>query len=249
MYRECVNTPHLNDALPLTLHPANHSLHTTYKTRCLYGLKHPDPLSPGACHKPARGAFSKYCSDECGVKYMQTRIDAWSKKGGKRDNLWESVKHAERREGVVTCSPDGLKNITQSNGVLSLAGVRKSKAGREASRLTVLLDKIVKLREEIKLGMEVVLWRERLLGLASERAGQVGLCGWDQRLCFGDEEWADFGAEVLDSYEDVKADPESPEDQMQVDGAGEGDGEWWCPGRTACERHAGYVATIVVAFN
>jgi COMPASS component SPP1 len=59
------------------------------------------PQSPDACHKPARGAFSKYCSDECGVQYMHMRISLWVENGGNRDRLWETVKNAERREGVV----------------------------------------------------------------------------------------------------------------------------------------------------
>lgn len=217
------------------------SLRTTYKQRCLFGLKHPDPSSPEACHKPARGAFSKYCSDECGVNYMQTRIDAWAKKGGKKDMLWETVKNAEKREGVVICAedPDARMEVDgecRKDGVKS----KKGKAEREIERLSTLLDQVVKLREEIKRGMEVVVWRERLLELASERAENVGQCGWDQRLCFGDEEWADFGAGVLESYEEGKASEEVGEegDDMQVDG-GEGDGEWWCPGKKMCNRHAG----------
>ncbi|KAF8898695.1 hypothetical protein BD779DRAFT_1464807 [Infundibulicybe gibba] len=167
------------------------------------------PIVAPACHRPARGAFSKYCSEECGVKYMHSRIEAWEKKGGDRSRLWDKVKGAEKREGVV-----------------------KSKTAREIERLKVLLEQVVVLREEIKKGMEVVLWRERLLELASERAEHLGSCGWDQRLCFGDEEWVDFGTDVLDSYEDVKASG----DEMEVDG----EGEWWCPGNKQCDRHTGW---------
>jgi len=56
----------------------------------------------------------------------------------------------------------------------------------------------------------------------------LGQCGWDQRLCFGDAEWADFGAGVLESYDG---------EVMQVDGE---EAEWWCPGKKQCERHAGW---------
>lgn len=208
-------------------------LRTTYKQRCLYGLKHADPESPKACHKPARGAFSKYCSDECGVKYMQTRIDVWAKKGGKKDRLWESVKNAEKREGVVVLADDAAKMEVDGDDECKKP---KGKVEREVERLNILLDQVVKLREEVKKGMEVVVWREKLLELATERAEQVGQCGWDQRLCFGDEEWSDFGAGVLESYEEVKG-----EGDMQVDGAAEEDGEWWCPGKSLCDRHNGCV--------
>jgi len=91
------------------------------------------------------------------------------------------------------------------------------------------------LREEIKKGMEVVVWREQLLQLASERADNVGLCGWDQRLCFDDEEWAEIGAGVLESYEGLKE--EGGDGEMDVDA---GDEQWWCPGQKLCDRHAGW---------
>lgn len=230
------------------------NLKTTYKARCLYGLRHPDPSSTKACHKAARGVLSKYCSDECGVKYMQLKIDTWSKKGGKPEKLWESVKNAEKREGVVVCTiqsgddtgakmevdgkdvkppPSPLKRVVQPP--------LKSKLARETERLDGLLDSVIKLREEIKKGMETVIWRERLLQLASERAELVGQCGWDQRLCLDDEEWADIGAGVLESYEHVKAESakeDGGDGEMEVDGSEE---QWWCPGQKVCDRHQGYV--------
>jgi COMPASS component SPP1 len=87
--------------------------------------------------------------------------------------------------------------------------------------------------------MDVVLWRKRLLELAAERADNVDQCGWDQRLCFGDEEWADFGAGVLESYEENVRVGEDADDAMAVDGAADGEGAWWCVGKKKCERHAG----------
>ncbi|KAF8912703.1 hypothetical protein CPB84DRAFT_1841149 [Gymnopilus junonius] len=231
------------------------NLMTTYKQRCLYGLRHPDPDSTRACHKAARGAFSKYCSDECGVKYMQSRIDSWAKKGGKPEKLWESVKNAEKRDGVVVCAvepeangvakqeeEDGedavdLKPITQH-----IVPAKKTKIEQETERLDMLLDSVIKLREELKHGMEVVVWRERLLQLASQRAEAVGHCGWDQRLCLDDEEWEEMGDVVLESYENaIKPDgvlkEECAEGEMEVDGAEE---HWWCPGDKVCDRHAGW---------
>jgi len=86
-------------------------------------------------------------------------------------------------------------------------------------------------RERVMKDMEVVVWRKRLLELAAERAATVTQCGWDQRLCFGDEEWAEFSAGVLESYEET-----APEDAMEVDG----EGAWWCAGKKKCERHAGW---------
>ncbi|KAH8998894.1 hypothetical protein EDB86DRAFT_785430 [Lactarius hatsudake] len=107
-HTSCVHMPDLEVDLvdqficPLCVERNPHlDLRTTWKRRCLNGLKQRDPNSPEACHKPARGAFSKYCSDECGVQYMHMRISLWVDNGGNRDRLWETVKGAERREGVV----------------------------------------------------------------------------------------------------------------------------------------------------
>lgn len=205
------------------------SLKTTYKQRCLNGLRHPDPDSAKACHKPARGAISKYCSDECGLKYMQSRIDAWAKKGGKKEELWESVKHAEKREGIVVCVDERVTSDWDKKK-------KPTKIDRETERLQGLLNQVVKTREDVQNSMEIVAWRERLLQLASERAEQIDQCGWDQRLCFGEEEWQDFGPGVLESYDDVKA--VKDENGMQVDEAEE-EGEWWCPGQKSCKRHNG----------
>jgi len=84
----------------------------------------------------------------------------------------------------------------------------------------------------------VVLWREKLLELATARANNIDECGWDQRLCFGDEEYAEFGTGVLESYEEQGTRREDG-DAMQIDGAAEG-AEWWCKGKKKCDRHAGW---------
>lgn len=227
------------------------NLQTTYKQRCLYGLRHPDADSLKACHKAARGAFSKYCSDECGVKYMQSRIDSWAKKGGKTEKLWDSVKHAEKREGVVICAADavvkmdeeeesdgGTKRTTLTTVKPNVVRPSRTKAERETERLSILLAPIEKMREDIQRGVEIIVCRERLLQLASERAELVGQCGWDQRLCCDDEELADIGAGMLESYEDTKVEDAADDGaDMEVDGGIE---QWWCPGKKVCERHAGY---------
>lgn len=232
---------------------------------------------------------------------MQSRIDTWAKKGGKAEKLWDSVKGAEKREGVVcavemesdeeddadtTAAPvdadingcakietDGAKgegdeevedqkdaNSTEEQKQqhpqpppklrhkhqhikTRVVQPTMSKVARETKRLNSLLDTVIRLREEIKRGMEIVVWREQLLKLASERAEAVGKCGWDQRLCMDDEEWADIGAGVLESYEDavLRAEAAKEEDSadgdMEVDGAEE---QWWCPGKKVCDRHQGY---------
>jgi COMPASS component SPP1 len=238
------------------------SLRTTYKQRCLNGLKHSNPKSPDACHKPALGGgiLSKFCSQDCGVEHMANRIDAWVKKGGKREKLWESVKDAEKREGVViqvdrpnpriaeiTVKTEDSKPMVLENqvkeetkSVLEKLQVKATKSTLEIERLRIVLARVVKMREEIKKGMEVVLWREQLLELATERAQVVGQCGWDQRLCFGDEEWAEFGMGILESYESKEGSTAERDNDMQVDGPGVSeDGEWWCPGKTVCDRHVG----------
>jgi COMPASS component SPP1 len=174
---------------------------------------------------------------QCGVKYMQSRIDAWSKKGGKKDKLWENVKGAEKREGVVIRAEEDqdIKMEVDTEGQKTTAPPKKSNKEREVERLNAQLNAVVLEREEIKKEMEVILWRERLTELASERSEKLDTCGWDQRLCIGDEEWADFGAGVLESYEEM----EEGDDSMQVDGPADGEGEWWCAGKKKCDRHAG----------
>jgi hypothetical protein len=207
------------------------NLQTTYKRRCFFGLRHTDPSSPNACHKPSRGAFSKYCSNECGVKYMRMNISQYEHNGGKRDRIWETVKNAQKREGVVVCADAKLE-------IDAKPSAQKCKADREIARLNARLENVVREREMMKREMDMVVWRERLVELASERAERVDECGWDQRLCFGEEEWVDFGAEVLESYEE-KANEETTEDGMQVDGVTTSHGEWWCTGKKKCERHSG----------
>jgi len=230
------------------------SLRTTYKRRCLAGLKHPNPSSSEACHKPARGILSKYCSDDCGVAFMQARIDAWA---GDKHRLWESVKDAEKREGIVVravaiaTEVDGLtksedtihasKTRPQSDvPLLEVVKASQSRIERELARLHRQLEKLAQRRDQLKKDMEVVLWREKLVQLATARAETLDECGWDQRLCFGDEECAEFGAGVLESYEEQGQDANENGDTMQVDGANNEEGVWWCRGKKKCDRHAGW---------
>ncbi|KAK7694611.1 hypothetical protein QCA50_001797 [Cerrena zonata] len=211
---------------------------TTYKKRCWAGLKHLNPSSAEACHKPARGSLSKYCSDECGIAHMQYRIEAW---GGDKEGLWEGVKKAEKREAVVIQCIHSATNGnvgTKSRGLVQqqVMPSAKPRMERQLVRLTARLEKIARQRDEIRKDMEIVLWRSRLFELAAARADEVNECGWDQRLCFDHDEYAEFGASVFDSYDDAQRENE---DAMQVDGGVE-DGEWWCKGHHKCERHAGW---------
>ncbi|KAG6850517.1 hypothetical protein H0H93_012518 [Arthromyces matolae] len=229
-HTQCVDMPDLEVDLvdqficPLCMEKNPHlNLKTTYKARCLNGLRYSDPSSAKACHRPARGALSKYCSEECGLKYMQMRVDVWAKKGGAKEKLWETVKDAEKREGVVVCALkplDAEVDIKQEN---------KSKTEREIGRLNGLLDSVVRLREDIKKEMESVLWREKLLELATARAEETDDCGWDQRLCYGDDQCVELGEEALESYN-------------AQNGISTTDSIWWCSGNKACDRHAGWQA-------
>ena len=216
------------------------SLGTTYKPRCFAGLKDPNPSSSDACHKPARGAFSKYCSEECGVNYMQAKIDAWAANGGNKTKLWDSVKDADQREGVVIAvdhMPDAKTEVKmevdmdQSPAMDTASGKKRSinkQKEREVAHLQSQLNKVAQLRDVMKSEMEVILWRATLTQLASERAEGLNECGWDQRLCMDDEEYTDYSASVLESYGNtqVSDDQESNED-------------WWCRGKRKCDRHAG----------
>jgi COMPASS component SPP1 len=232
------------------------SLNTTYKTRCFAGVKHKDPSSPSACHKPARGAFSKYCSDECGVNFMQTKIDAWTAGGGHKAKLWETVKDADAREGVATVLSAPKKHVTVKSEVdadgdikLTDGTLRDTKPGthvngtapnvkkglskqkeRELARLRKELEKVVDLRNSMKQELEIIEWRYSLIKLASQRSEEVGECGWDQRLCMDDEEWVEVGPTILENYDG----------QDQQDDESETFGEWWCRGKKKCDRHAGY---------
>ncbi|KIK71042.1 hypothetical protein GYMLUDRAFT_33157 [Collybiopsis luxurians FD-317 M1] len=215
-------------------------LKTTYKQRCLFGLNSPDPESPKACHKPAR-TFSKYCSEGCGVKNLRKRIDGYTKKGGKKEDLWDIVKTASKREGLVrviepslVMKADGAveNDIANLKPVLKEIKPSKSKQEREIERLNGLLADIEKVRDELRRGMDILLSREKLLQLASDRSENLGQCGWDQRLCFSDEDWADYGEGVLESYTEQGEGPAE-------NGNGE-EPEWWCPGDQDCERHAGW---------
>src|SRR5882762_7665360 len=190
---------------------------TTWKRRCLYGLKHKNPDFPSACHKPARGAFSKYCSDECGVKYMQIRIENWIDKGGDQESLWESVKNAPSREGVVVSAAlakqetvdevkmevdgdDKSRPVRRVPGsaVPGIVKPTKPKRERDLTRLRVQLDSVLGKRETLKKQMAIVEWREKLVDLAIRRSESLDGCGWDQRLCFDEEEVTEFGAGVLE---------------------------------------------------
>lgn len=232
----------------------NPELRTTWKRRCQFGLKHENPSSPSACHKPCRGAFSKYCSDECGIKSMQQRISEWEISGGKREVLWEVVKNAEKREGIVVRADfvKPLTLVTNGSRPEERRASRPDAAGKrrvewEIGRLNVQLEEVVTEREMVKREMDTVLWREKVVDLAAERAEYVDQCGWDQRLCFGEEEWVDFGAEVLESYEEKG---ERTDEAMQVDGSS-AHCEWWCTGKKKCERHAGWqkLRTAEVSFD
>ena len=97
----------------------------------------------------------------------------------------------------------------------------KTQAQRELERLEAALAKIEAKREGLARESEVLAWRERVVELAAARAERVQECGWDQRLCFGDEEVLEFGSEVLETYEEDER--RSTPDGMQVDGVG----EWW----------------------
>ncbi|KZT06932.1 uncharacterized protein LAESUDRAFT_725683 [Laetiporus sulphureus 93-53] len=256
-HTQCVNMPDLEvdlvDQFICPICVENNpglNLKTTYKRRCLYGLEHPDPTSASACHKPARGIFSKFCSDECGILCMQSRMNGWQ---GDKHRLWESVKESQKREGVVvrvlddTCArtkPDRRgQDKSPRDQDLSLEVVQASvmKGEREIARLHGQLHKIAKRRDELKKDMEVVLWREKLVRLASERADGLDECGWDQRLCFDEEEYAEFGADALDSYKEaVRRADEDDADAIAHDNMQAEHGEWWCKGKKKCDRHAGW---------
>jgi COMPASS component SPP1 len=167
---------------------------------------------------------------------MHMRISVWVESGGSRDRLWETVKNAERREGVVMSARVADRRSPKSTGDQAVPAIippKISKADRELGRLRARLETLVQKREALKAEMDVIAWREKVTELAIQHAETIEQCGWDQRLCFGDEEVAEFGASVLESYEENHS-------QTDADGAQE-EAEWWCMGKKKCDRHSGCV--------
>ena len=205
--------------------------------------------------------YWEYPAHTIPCRFMHRKVNAWTNKGGDVQSLWAAVKDAKRREGVVTPEPHrtiprsilaALQNGTSSPSAKAQANISALEPAFESSptrdepanaklvkTLEAQLESISRQRETSKKEMELIIWRERLLMLAAERANKVKECGWDQRMCFGDEEIMEFGESVLDSYEEPSATPKGDEEnEMDVDEQ-VGEGEWWCRGKQKCERHAG----------
>lgn len=218
----------------------NPALHTTYKPRCHRGLNHiPAHDTLPTCWKPARGAFSKYCSEECGVAHMRAKI---VQSGRSPAELWPAVKNARPREGVTISHPrvnvktednkagamDIDTELEKNKSVDARVAVRKAMKEadeREMCELRRRLEDVMRAREVCKLALERVVMRRRLLDLAVERAGLR--CGWDARLEMGDNEWAGW----VDTEEGRRALNGADNDE---------EAEWWCQGPEACPRHRGW---------
>jgi COMPASS component SPP1 len=183
------------------------------------------------------------------MEYMRKRIDNWVVNGGNRAHLWESVKGAPRREGTVAVvppasdedprpsytSPQGPDqapgNYRSSDVARAIVQPAQNRIEREINRLRAQLGGWTSRKTGLQHELGIIDWRLRLLARANERADIVGQCGWDQRLCYGDEECVEFGAGVLESY-----DMHAEGDEAQV----EEFGVWWCAESRKCPRHAGY---------
>ena len=209
----------------------NPVLQTTYKQRCHRGLNHMashDALPP--CFRPARGAFSKYCSDECGMAHIRAKL---AKSGHDPAVLWPVVKNAHRREGVTVASDACLKidkdkeENKERNARMTARKAMQEADEREMDELRRRLNEIMNMREEYKLALERVVTRRRLLDLAVDHAG-TQFCGWDVRLEMGDMEWAEWIAteEARYALDGREADDDVP--------------EWRCRGPNKCPRHVGW---------
>lgn len=178
--------------------------------------------------------------------------------------LWESVKDAKRREGRTISEPNRkipkrilaeLQNNADTKEDADVVDIKSPITPLISSseiqdsivqRLNAQLQNIFVEREVRKKELEVIAWRERLHQLACDRSERVEDCGWDQRLCFGDEEIVEFGEGVMESYDEPHqpnglANGNAEGQNTDVDEAADS-GEWWCIGRKKCDRHAGYVA-------
>lgn len=168
-----------------------------------------------------------------------------AKEEGEFRGLWEAVKGAGRREGVVVrVLDDGKDSDTLRTEIVV---PRVSKHARLLERLEAQISKISRRRDGLKAEEEIVGWRATVIDYAARRAERRGQCGWDGRLLWYDEEIRDFGDEVIELYDRVEL-REEGEGEMVVDGIDENEnenGEWWCTGKKKCDRHAGYVCTCI----
>ncbi|KAK6992353.1 hypothetical protein R3P38DRAFT_2658843, partial [Favolaschia claudopus] len=163
------------------------NLQTTFKSRCRRGLEHLDPSSREACHKPARGLLSKYCSDWCGFDNVKQRLHTFAASGGNTDLFWDNVKHAQKPEAVVL-SHDPLGSVT-----LRAQSANKLEPPRAA------LAEVQRHRSAIARN-DALFLRKCLLKLAIDRASQISQCGFDGRLCWDDEFVADRGSAIIEGY-------------------------------------------------
>lgn len=193
---------------------------------------------------------------------MRSKVEGWVKQGGDVHRLWASVRNAKKCEGVVHAEPGrslsqklGLK-VNEEEQVSRADATSKSvtpmapipDVSRSSAQKAIIaplqrqLESITSERDLRKKELEFIQQRERLLNLAIDRSKKIDECGWDERLCFGEDEWLDFGGDILESYgEDTKARSAQEEsagyDGMQVDGPVD-EAVWWCREQN-CERHTG----------
>lgn len=153
--------------------------------------------------------------------------------GGQKELLFDKVKDARQRAAVVFVHEEVTRNDVPTSIVTPC--VKPANLEWEVSSLNAVLVEVVQMRKGLEDGMAVILRRESLVQLARERAVLADMCGWDQRLCFDNDEWAKSGADVLDSY-------------RQSPGAASDVKAWWCPASRKCERHAGYVKNFAMFF-
>lgn len=164
------------------------------------------------------------------------------KEEGELRGLWEAVKGVGRREAVVVRVFDDDSGKGDGSVRTEVVVPRMTKHARLVARLEAQLEKISIRRDELKAEEELVGWRAAVVEFAARRADKTGLCGWDGRLLWSDEEVREFGAEVVEAYERAEM-KEERGSEMAVDGVDESDehGEWWCTGKKKCDRHAGSV--------
>ncbi|KAK6987816.1 hypothetical protein R3P38DRAFT_2742971 [Favolaschia claudopus] len=163
------------------------NLQTTFKSRCRRGLEHLDPSSREACHKPARGLLSKYCSDRCGFDNVKQRLHTFAASGGNTDLFWDNVKHAQKPEAVVL-SHDPLGSVTL-----------RDQSANKLEPLRAALAEVQRHRSAIARN-DALFLRKCLLKLAIDRASQISQCGFDGRLCWDDEFVADRGSAIIEGY-------------------------------------------------
>ncbi|KAH6633767.1 hypothetical protein C7974DRAFT_358418 [Boeremia exigua] len=225
---------HLVDKFICPLCEAAGKGHTTWKPMC----------RRDACRRPARPAdTSKYCSDDCGVLFMQEQLQRTAgakpkKKKPAHDDDEPTplggVLRAKDLKALVSASPNIAAFRALGSGVLSPPPTASptrpdfppdALTPAETLRLTALHNEKSQLNDRLQLLKD----RERFVSQAKERAARAAerekvkpkdFCGYDARLAWSDAEflaWRDSAAGCAAFTSSSTPDPTAMQDPAAQD--------------------------------